>query len=298
MTASAKPTTPTMKLPLRETVTDPDTETFIKQVSRLTLSQVVERVTVTERLSGRDADDARLRKYTVLLEFYPPEEYRSEYKITSDQLHESLAFSFAARLKKELVIEMRDAQKTISQDLAVGVGLRVRDNEAAENEDAAGRRGRDDELDNDDGDAYQLKRQAQARQHEYEADDGSESGIADLEDYVEQQMSDDEEDGRKKPTAEGDEGMDIDANEKAQADAKADALAETFRLASKYATSFSFDVHGGKSAQFDLEVSLRLWTADLTSSFRRARQSSFSWISWKGRVELRWSMKCQTSVGA
>ena len=51
------------------------------------------------------------------------------------------------------------------------------------------------------------------------------------------------------------EEMDVDATEKAQADVRADLLSETFKIAAKYATSFSFDVHGGKSAQFNLEVS-------------------------------------------
>jgi len=289
MTASANPKTPTMKLPLREGVSVSDSETFIKQVSRLNLSQVAERVTVTERLSGRSAEESRLRRYTVLLEFYPPEEYRSEYEITSDQLHDSLAFSFALKLKKEIVEEMRTAQKTKTQDLQVGQGLRVRGNDLAEDEDGqAGRRGRDDELDDDDGDTYQAKRQAQARQHEYEEDDGADSGIADLEDYVEQHLAEDIEDAAPKRTVkrDADEEMDVDATEKAQADARADLLSETFKLAVKYATSFSFDVLGGKSAQFDLEVSevRRAW---LINSSHQMRRSCYSSISSSGHVGLR-----------
>ncbi|WVQ96644.1 hypothetical protein IAU59_003749 [Kwoniella sp. CBS 9459] len=252
MTASSKPITPTMKLPLREGVSDPDTETFIKQTSRLTLSEVVERVTVTERLSAKadDTNGTRQRKYTVLLEFYPPEEYGPEYEITPEQLHESLAFSFAARLRKEIVGEMRNVAKSAQQDLQVGKGLKVKnggddaaDEEAEESGGAVHRRGRDDELDNDDDDSYQLKRAAQGRQHEYEEDSNADSGIADLEDFVEKEMEDMVED----------EGIVEDAAEKARKDEKADDLAELFKLASKYASTFSFDVHGGKSAQFDLE---------------------------------------------
>ena len=258
MTASALPKTPTMKLPLRESVSDSDNEAFIKQVSRLTLSQAVERVTVTERLSGREAD-ARLRKYTVLLDFYPSAEYCTEYQVTLDRLHESLAFNFASRLKREIMEEMRLANRTVTQDLHVGQGLRVRGDDLAEDEDGqAGRRVRDDELDDDDGDAYQAKRQAQARQHEYEDDDNEDSGIADLEDHVEQRVAgDDEHDAMRIERAgeDADETMDVDATEKAQADARADLLRDQFILLAKYATSFSFDVHGGQSAQFDLEVS-------------------------------------------
>jgi DNA-directed RNA polymerase I subunit RPA1 len=246
-----------MKLPLRESVSTTHTETFIKQVSRLTLSQVIERVTVTERLSSRDVADARLRKYTVLLEFYPPDEYRSEYEVMPDQIHESLAFNFAGTLKKEIQYEFRLATKVAAQDLAVGSGLKVRgggnDEEEAE---VGGRRGRDDELDNDDGDAGQLKRQAQSHQHEYEADEDVDH-VEDLEDFVERQGVVDEE------RDDDEEGMDVDAGDKAEADAKADMLADTFKTASKYASDFSFDVHGGKSAQFDLEVSWITYRANM-----------------------------------
>ncbi|WWC70704.1 uncharacterized protein I206_104655 [Kwoniella pini CBS 10737] len=257
MTASSKPMTPTMKLPLREAVTDKDTDTFVKQVSKLTLSQVVERVTVTERLSSKTTESGgtRQRKYTVLLEFYPSDEYCKEYEITPEQLHESLAFSFAPRLKKEIVAEMRDVAKSAQQDLQVGKGIKVRGGNGADElvedhdgdldgEGNANRRGKDDELaEADDEDSYALKRTAQARQHEYEEDSNADSGIADLEDFVEQQIDhqDDDEDQVE------------DAAEKAKQNQKSDDLAELFKLASKYATTFSFDLHKGKSAQFDLE---------------------------------------------
>ncbi|ORX40060.1 hypothetical protein BD324DRAFT_254113 [Kockovaella imperatae] len=236
MTASTHPMTPTMKLPIRETIGDGDVEAFVKQVSRLTLSQVVDKVTVTERLSGRSDTDARLRKYTVLLEFYPKEEYSEEYEISALQIHEALAFNFSVKLKKEILNEMRITSKALSQDMAVGVGMRVRE---GEDEGLGARRGRDDELDDDDMDAYQAKRTAQARQHEYEEDDRNEQ-VEDLEDYVERQFEDDDEE-------------DVDAGEKAETDARGDALLEAFKKGSKYATDLHFDSHKGKSAQFELE---------------------------------------------
>lgn len=253
MTASTKPITPTMKLPLREGVADAQAELFVKTVSRLTLSQVVERVTVTERLSGK-TDDARQRKYTVLLDFYPPDEYSKEYEITPTQVHEGLAFSFSRRCKEEIAKELKNAVRSAQQDQQVGKGLVVRGGgeggEEVEDREIT-RSGRDDEIDDDDGDAYQAKRTAQARQHEYENDDAdSGMGIADYEDYVEREMDGDDEDD-----------MEGDAMDKAQKDQVADRLGEIFKSGLKYATDFSFDVHGGKSAQFDLEVG---------SSFRRA----------------------------
>jgi DNA-directed RNA polymerase I subunit RPA1 len=250
MTASKTPATPTMKLLLRDSTLDKDIEPFIKTVSRVTLSQVVERVTVTEQLSGK-TDMARQRRYTVLVELYPSKEYQAEYEVTPKQVHEALAFNFSQQLTKEIKAEITRAIKSQEDNLNVGQGKKMNlkgdQGEVAEDEDAPTnqRRGRDDELDDDDGDAYQAKRAQQTRQLDYEDDDDAESGIADYEDYVERDTG-----------AEGDEdGLEKDPMEKAQIDQEADLLSEAFKKWCKYATSFSFDNHGGRSAQFDLEVS-------------------------------------------
>ena len=253
MTASKKPATPTMKLLLRDATLDKDVEPFIKTVSRVTLSQVVERVTVTEQLSGK-TDMARQRRYTVLVELYPSKEYETEYEVTPKQVHESFAFNFSQQLTKEIKAEITRAIKSQEDNLNVGQGKKMNlkgdHGEVAEDEDAPTnqRRGRDDELDDDDGDAYQAKRAQQTRQLDYEDDDDAESGIADYEDYVERDTG-----------AEGDEeGLEKDPMEKAQIDQEADLLSEAFKKWCKYATSFSFDNHGGRSAQFDIEVSIFL----------------------------------------
>lgn len=241
MTAAKKPATPTMKLLIRDSTPDQDIEPFIKQVSKVSLSQVVDRVEVTEQLSSR-ADDVRQRRYTVLLEFYPAEEYKEEYEISPRQLHESMVFSFAYALTKEIGLEIKRTLKAQEEALNVGRGKQMNMREDHEADDEPNmRRGRDDELDDDDRDAYQLKREAQARQHEYEEDEREEGVIEDYEDYIERTA--DEEDIERDPM------------EKAQEDAHSDALQDTFKKLCKYATTFSFDTHNGKSAQFDLEVS-------------------------------------------
>lgn len=267
MTASPKPASPIMQLPLREHTTEETAIEFAKEVSRLTVGEVVERVTVTEQLSSREveANNSRLRKYTVHLQFYPPEEYSAEYRIKPVELHEALAFNFAARLKKEIQAELRLAAKAYQQDLAVGQGHKIRDSDmAGDEEDEPRRRGRDEDLgiDNDDGDAGEQKRTRQARQHEYEEDERADN-LADLEDNIER-LAQEEED---------EEALDIDPAQKAATDAQADELAEKFKLYSKYATSFSFDTINGKSAQFDLHfpaASPKLLLVDLIERCCRA----------------------------
>ncbi|CAK9780803.1 beta and beta-prime subunits of DNA dependent RNA-polymerase [Cutaneotrichosporon oleaginosum] len=243
MTAARKPATPTMTLPLREHVEASDADAFVKHVSRLTLSEVVEKVTVTERLSGKsaEANNSRVRKYTVLLDFYPPEEYTEEYKITVDQLHDALCTSFADRIKRQIVNQSRTAIKAQEQDKAVGKGLRLR--AGAEEEGEAPRRGKDDELDDDDDDedSGQLKRARQTRALEYE-DDEAEVGVQDLEDMIEGGAASDSDS----------EDEDEDAAAKAAWNAAADVLSEQFKRASKFATDFHFDPKG-KSAQFELQ---------------------------------------------
>lgn len=246
MTAAQKPATPTMTLPLREDVSEEDIDMFTKHVTRLKLSEVIEQVVVTERLSGKsvDANNSRLRKYTVQLKFFPSEEYCEEYKITKEQVHEALATSFAARLKREIVNELRNAIKTKEQDQSVGKGLRMRNDE--QEEGGSARRGRDDELDDevDDEDSGQLKRERQRKAHEYDEDEEPTNAVGDLEDFVERE-SDEESDEE--------DDMDVDPTAKAAADMLADNLAEQFIKASKYATKFHFDSREGNSAEFELE---------------------------------------------
>ncbi|EIW73557.1 hypothetical protein TREMEDRAFT_26611 [Tremella mesenterica DSM 1558] len=250
MTASTKPITPTMKLALRPGVSDQQADSFVKHVSRLTLSQVVERVSVTERLSNKN-DEVRQRKYTVLLEFYPSEEYRKEYEITTLQVYQALVLSFAKRLKEEISKEMKNSTRSSAQELQVDRGLTVRKggDDGEGDEVPTIRKGRDDELDNDDEDSYQIKRQNQGRQHEYEEDDSnSDSGIGDLEDFVERNMEEDDDE------EEEDEDLGIrDPKEKARKDQLTDTLQDEFKKVLPYATSVNFDVHSGKSAQFDME---------------------------------------------
>jgi DNA-directed RNA polymerase I subunit RPA1 len=251
MTAAQKPKTPTMKLPLRDGMADEEIEHFMKDTGRLNLSQVVDKVTVTERLSAKTIDQIdRRRTYTVLLDFYPAEEYTKEYHITPRQLMESLPSSFAIHLAKEIAKEFKEAQKALQNDInSVGKGRAFRESagEVAEGEERAGR---DEELD-DDGDAYEMKRKSQSEQvATYESDNESEGDDLDEEDRLAARLEEDSED-------EDVEEGDSDAMAKARLDQHIEDVGDFFKTASKYATSFSFDLKNGRSCQFDLEVSFQ-----------------------------------------
>ncbi|KAJ9118268.1 hypothetical protein QFC22_004179 [Naganishia vaughanmartiniae] len=249
MTAAQKPKTPTMKLPLLESVTDEQIDKFLKNTSRLSLSQVVDKVTVTERLAGKTIEQVdRRRTYTVLVEFYPAEEYQEEYNVTAKQIMESLPSSFAVHLQKEITKEFKNTAKALANDFnSVGKGRAVREaaNQVNETDERAGR---DEELD-DDGDAYEMKRKQQSEQvTSYESDEEDNDADMDEEDVLEARIEEDDE------AEDGEESQEkADALAKAEADAYAEDVGEYFKSASKFATKFEFDHRTGKSFAFDLE---------------------------------------------
>lgn len=123
----------------------------------------------------------------------------------------------------------------------------MRENADQVNEDDE-RAGRDEELD-DDGDAYEMKRKAQAEQiATYESDEEEDVDERDEEDILAARVeadSDNEDEDEEKPS---------EALEKAKDGQRIEEIGEYFKLSSKYATTFSFDLVNGRSCEFDLEV--------------------------------------------
>lgn len=113
MTASANIKTPTMKLEIRPEVTDEQLEHFCKEASRVTLSQVVEEVTVDERLSSKteESGNSRDKLYTVNLSLYPRAEYEEEFRTSLDQILRSFGGSFIPIFDKEISKALKTANK-------------------------------------------------------------------------------------------------------------------------------------------------------------------------------------------
>lgn len=274
MTAAQQPKTPTMKLPINDSISDDAIEKFMKRTSRLNLSEVVERVTVTERLSAKTIEQIdRRRTYTVLLQFYDKAEYLDEYHVTPKQIMESLPSSFAVHLQKEITKEFKAAAKALANDInSVGKGRAVRENADQVNEDDE-RAGRDEEL-NDDGDAYEMKRKAQAEQiATYESDEEEDADERDEEDILAARVEEDSDNEDEEESKVG------DAVEKAKDEQRIEDVGEYFKLASKYATTFSFDLVNGRSCQFDLEV--RIPFSSVTHNERVRLTSAHIAVHWK-----------------
>ncbi|QRW08992.1 DNA-directed RNA polymerase III subunit C5 [Ceratobasidium sp. AG-Ba] len=190
MTASTKPKTPTMTLPLATASPNPPTPEqiamFTKQASRLTLAAVTSDITVRESLSGAQ------RTYAVQVKFYPADECASAYGVSRGTVARTFGARFGAVLRKEVVSaikkavgEMKDQVGGVGKGRAVrdaldGVGGGADDDDVPEAEAAPAR---DDASEVGDGDADAVKRKTQTEEaatysdDDEESDDGSENEL-------------------------------------------------------------------------------------------------------------------------
>jgi len=185
MAASRKPKTPSMTITIAKGIADEQADAFARRASRVTLSQVVDRVTVNERLTVNN--QARKKQFTILINFYPQQEYRAEFDVSPRELLQAFELRFPLTLKREIQLEMKKlAAHLRSQIDELGRGRAVpqaeggapvsgRDTEEDEGVDVgepAPRRDDDEESEVGDGDASKEKRQRQKQQHaSYESDE-------------------------------------------------------------------------------------------------------------------------------
>ena len=263
MTASQHIRTPTMQLPILESVTDAELQTFCQTSTRLTLSQIVDEVVVTEKLSSKTADNgySRQKLYTIRLAFYPREDYVSEYNITAEQILAGIGKTFVPLLDKNIRNGRRQIEKQI-QDEAGQLGApktvseKVASRAVAAEADALEAEeagvGRDDG-EEEDGNADDARRNAQKDQTQtYESDEEDDADVDEA--GMEAAFADE-----KSEAGESDmEELDPVATAKAS---RADSI-EKMRTAERaisrnsfYVQSVRFDKEGGQYCEFDLEVS-------------------------------------------
>lgn len=193
MTASRKPKTPSMTMTAAKGISEDQADAFARRASRLTLSQVIERVTVEERLTVNSK--ARRKQFTIDIEFYPEREYRAEFDVSPVELVQVFRDRFPLTLKREIQLEIkRRATELKRQADEIGKGRAMRQGEDgpsgavgqgeedvnADVEEPAPRKDDDDESEAGDGDASTEKRQRQKQQqtsYESEEDEDTEDDI-------------------------------------------------------------------------------------------------------------------------
>ncbi|KAG7096730.1 hypothetical protein E1B28_004143 [Marasmius oreades] len=193
MTASQKPKTPSMTMRLRAGTLQEDVDRFCKRATKLTLSQIIERIAVTEKLQTNG--DARRRLYTVEIFFFPREEYEAEYDTDPTEVLSSFGVKFPLTLKKEITAELKrvdaDMRSQISQ-LGQGKKSKSKDRDTAEGDDdeePRSTRKDNDESEAGDGDADEAKRARQQKQQvSYESDDDFEDNDEEMVLYNDEEL--------------------------------------------------------------------------------------------------------------
>ncbi|KAJ2785118.1 hypothetical protein H4R18_000706 [Coemansia javaensis] len=140
MVASDNISAPLMDIPMAPGVTKEQAEAIAGSLSRLTLTDVIERVEVRERLTAKKSaeDRRRYRQFTVRLQLFPSKEYNEEYGVTSDDIEYAIESQFIGTLESLIAKELKRTGRSGWMSKAV-VGDDDDDNDDAENgEDAPG----------------------------------------------------------------------------------------------------------------------------------------------------------------
>ncbi|RAR03083.1 dna-directed rna polymerase i subunit rpa1 [Stemphylium lycopersici] len=160
MTASANISTPSMQLYPHPELSKEDNEKFAKSITRLPLSAVLDKVTVTET-SGAGTQYGQARSYKVRLDLYPAKEYTKEYAIKVRDVAESIEQKFCPRLQKMIRADLKKKGENKSLSTANSASIPTigektgRSGEATVDESEetmrAGREGGPEDDDSDDG---------------------------------------------------------------------------------------------------------------------------------------------------
>jgi len=267
MTASMKPKTPMMGLPIRKGTPAEDVKAFCQKASRLNLSYLVDKIRVVERIT--EVVSSRYRIFSVTIHFFPRGEYMEEHYLTTSQLLEAIGSKFAPALKKAIKTDFYKLDTDIKAQLAtVGKGKAIRNRPGGqEGDDEPEGHIRDEGYELEDGEAdAELKRRKRKEQATYGDDDGgaeevnSDAGADD--DIIVDEADLETHDSTSE--ADGDEAAleaDEEDNWKAVLQRTQEAILAALPLGTR---SFSFDNEDG--LKFDLEVrsSSRSWACLLS----------------------------------
>jgi DNA-directed RNA polymerase beta' subunit len=215
MTASARISTPGMQLYPHPELTKEDNEKFAKSITRLPLSAVLDKVTVTES-TGQGSQFGQARSYTIRLDFYPAKEYTQEYAIKVRDVAESIEQKFCPRLQKVVRADLKKKgeNKSLSTANSAGglpnIGVSsggIEQETSAEIDDAAAadKEGGPEDDDSDDGegegDATHAKQRGRREDSVgYEEPEEEEQAINDALDREEASSDDETYGGSPKPS--------------------------------------------------------------------------------------------------
>jgi cobalamin biosynthesis protein CobT len=229
-------------------VSDEHITMFCKRASKLALSQVIDKVTVKERLSVQG--DARRTEFAIDLSFYPEEEYGEEYDVQATEILAVFGARFPSTLKREIQLEMKKLDADLRSQIAqLGKGKASKEPTAgaadADADAEGGENAGDEASEHGDGDAEDAKRARQKKeQSSYESDEEGENEFDDA--AIEAAYASEEEDSEA--DAEGDKKPGHATTLREEVKSIADLFVKTFQQASNFKFSES-------ACSFKLEVS-------------------------------------------
>lgn len=262
MTASKSILTPTMSLHLIPELSEEGGQRFAKGLSRLTLAEIIDSVTVSEN-TGSGIGYESAKQYGIQLNFFPSDEYKDTYAIEIDDVLTTLEYKFIPQLvraiKKELVAKGDGSQFRSASKPEVGKSSgTIKDAPSRPQEELEG--GDDDEDDDGDDDATNNnQKQNRGEAISYAAADDEDEAIArEARRLSSADLESDNEDGPRTPKAdkEDDEGDDDQPHPSQLASTLAAERLD--RLKSKYTplTSFTFDSTTGATCILSLEYDI------------------------------------------
>ena len=159
-TASSNIALPTMTVkPIPELSAD-DCQRFAKSISRLSLAEVINHLSVAER-TGENSRYPGEKVFEITMDLFSPLEYQKEYAITIEDVKRALEMKFVPRLDVVLKKEIRNkseesAMSTVSAAVpAIGVSVGRIEEARPQREGADGEGGDDADEDFDEDDAKQ-----------------------------------------------------------------------------------------------------------------------------------------------
>ncbi|KAH7091322.1 hypothetical protein FB567DRAFT_271864 [Paraphoma chrysanthemicola] len=273
MTASAKISTPGMQLYPHPELTKEDNDKFAKSITRLPLSAVLDKVTVTES-TGEGSQFSQARSYKIRLDFYPAKEYTQEYAVKVRDVAESIEQRFCPRLQKGIRADLKKKGENKSLSTATSAGAvptigasigQIEQETAHEADDAvaADKEGGLDDDDSDDGEAEGDATHAKQRGRRedsvgYEEPEEAEQAINDALDRDEASSDDETYGGSPKPSRANTPDPDEDDDDEAllvPTDETSDVRKDRIINSNKDIFDFVFDDRKGAYCEITFEYS-------------------------------------------
>jgi DNA-directed RNA polymerase I subunit RPA1 len=178
MTASDHIALPTMTLPLNPELTDEECRRFAKGISRLSLAEVLDEVSVEEKV-GPGIVHSMAKTYCIRLKLWPSEEYCKQYSIEVDTVLRAIELQFIPKLQRSVRAELKQKGDKVSAVASEAMPTVGEASGQIEQDTRVSGDGVDDEAGSEDGDASDEKRKGNQKEVvSYDDPDDDEENLA------------------------------------------------------------------------------------------------------------------------